>query len=286
MKGAIVINQFLSGQSFREPADMMVSSAEKMSLKMSVFSNTDLTVPIGDSESVSKVLDGADFVVFWDKDVMLAKNLEVCGIPVFNCSECIRLCDDKSLTHLVLSDRGIPSIRTVVSPMSFGQPIGEWVRSITDFFQFPIVVKDCFGSFGQQVRLVRNAEELMLESKDGKPRIFQEYIECNGEDLRLEVVGGKVAASVKRRAPEGDFRSNASNGGVMVPYEPSDEEKALAIDAAAAVKADYAGVDIIQSANGPVVCEVNSNAHIKNLCNATGIDVSKDILEHIIDNLR
>ena len=33
--------------------------------------------------------------------------------------------------------------------------------------------------------------------------------------------------------------------------------------------------------DGPVVCEVNSNAHIRNLYECTGRDVSYDILGHI-----
>lgn len=36
----------------------------------------------------------------------------------------------------------------------------------------------------------------------------------------------------------------------------------------------------------PAVCEVNSNAHIKNLAECTGHDVSQDILEHIVSSLR
>jgi len=99
----------------------------------------------------------------------------------------------------------------------------------------------------------------------------------------LEVVGERVVAAVKRKAAEGDFRANASNGGTMTEYVPTEEEAILAIDAAAAVQADFAGVDIINSSEGPVVCEVNSNAHIMNLKNATGIDVSDSIIRHIVD---
>ena len=69
----------------------------------------------------------------------------------------------------------------------------------------------------------------------------------------------------------------------MAKYVPTEEEAILAIDAAAAVQADFAGVDIINSPEGPVVCEVNSNAHITNLKNATGIDVSDNIIRHIVN---
>ncbi|MBR4686297.1 RimK family alpha-L-glutamate ligase [Methanomassiliicoccales archaeon LGM-RCC1] len=283
MRGAVVINGHLCNDSFREPADMIVQAGSRAGIPIEVFHNTDLTVPIGDEEAFHEKLGDCDFVVFWDKDVKLAKNLEVCGYPVFNCSECIRVCDDKSLTHLTLADYGIPSIRTLASPMTFGQPLGDWVKTAQDILGYPMVVKDCFGSFGEQVRLIVDETDLMNESSDPVPKIFQEYIECDAEDIRIEVVGEKVVASVKRKAAEGDFRANASNGGTMTKYVPTEEEAILAIDAAAAVQADFAGVDIINSPEGPVVCEVNSNAHITNLKNATGIDVSDHIIRHIVN---
>lgn len=286
MDGAIVINRYLDGPSFREPAEMISEAAGRLGLGMKTYLNTDLSVPIGDSDAFHEILGDIGFVVFWDKDVKLAKNLEVCDIPVFNCSECIRICDDKSLTHLTLADYGIPSIRTIASPMSFGRPYDDFAKVVMDTFTFPLISKDCFGSYGKEVRMVRNEEELMKELSSGVPKIFQDYIECNGQDLRLEVVGGEVIASVKRKAPEGDFRSNASNGGVMVTYEPTEDEKSLAIEASEAVEANFCGVDIIQTSEGPVVCEVNSNAHIKNLMNATGINASDAILRHIVNFLR
>ena len=286
MDGAIIINGYLLDSSFREPADMITAAAEKAGIGMKTFRNNDFTVPIGDSDSLGRILGDVDFVIFWDKDVLLAKNLEVCDIPVFNCSECIRVCDDKALTHLTLADCDIPSIRTVASPMAFGNSCEALADSIMGAFGFPFVVKDCAGSFGKQVRLVKDRADLEKELRDPKPKIFQDYIECGGQDIRVEVVGGRVVASVKRQAPVGDFRSNASNGGTMSPYKPTEEEAELAILAADAVEANFCGVDIIQTSDGPVVCEVNSNAHIKNLMNATGINASDAILKHIVNFLR
>ncbi len=282
MRGAVVINGYLNSGSFREPADMMVEAGKRHEVPFSVIQNTDLVCPIGDADSLSERLGDVDFVVFWDKDVDLARNLEVCGYPVVNCSECIRICDDKAQTHMTLAEYGIPTIETMVSPMTFGHPVDGWADRVKEEFGFPLVAKDRFGSFGEGVRLIRDEEGLRKETSDGVQRLFQPYVECGSQDLRLQVVGERVVASVKRIAPEGDFRANASIGGKMVHYKPTEDEKELAVEAAAAVQADFAGVDIIQSKDGPLVCEVNSNAHITNLRNATGVDVADIILEHII----
>lgn len=283
MKGAVVINGYLDGMKFREPADMMVEAGERHGIPMKVFLNSELSTPIGDADALSEKMGDVDFIIFWDKDVKLAKNLEICGYPVINCSEAIRICDDKAMTHLTLAEYGIPSIKTVSSPMTFGYPYQDWVGSVADIIGFPMVVKDCFGSFGKQVYLVHNLDELREHASGDVPKIFQEYVECDGRDIRIEVVGEKVVAAVIRTAAMGDFRANATIGGIMEKYTPTEEEAQLAIEAAAAVQADIAGVDILNSPKGPIVCEVNSNAHIKNLCNATGIDVSENIIEYIIE---
>lgn len=288
MNGAIVSNAFLHGDKYSQPADMLCSAAKDMGMVLTGMTNADLTFPLGDSETCRELLGDADFIIFWDKDVPCAENIELCGIPVFNSSGCIRVCDDKALTHLAMIRNGVETIDTVCCPLSFGAYDSEWfIESAEERLGYPMVVKDRFGSFGQQVRLVNGRKSLAEElSGPYKPRILQRYIECGASDLRLEVVGGKVVAAVKRIGPEGDFRSNTTIGGRMEVHEPSPEEVELAIGAASAVDADFAGVDIIIDDGTPTVCEVNSNAHIKNLRNCTGRDVSYDILKHIISQLR
>ena len=281
MRGAAVINGYLDGASFREPADMVAAAGERQGIPIRVFANSDLVVPIGDTGAFSERLGDVDFILLWDKDVRLAKNLEICGYPVINCSEAIRICDDKSLTHLTLAEHGIPSVRTVSGPMSFDRPYGDSAETIAEQIGFPMVVKDCFGSYGEQVRLIDSIEMLRNEAMEGVPRIFQEFIGCGGTDIRIEVVGEDAVAAVTRTAPKGDFRANASNGGTMARYTPTEEESRLAVEAAVAVQADFAGVDILRTEDGPVVCEVNSNAHIKNLLDATGIDVSDLMIGYI-----
>ncbi len=180
MKGAVVINGYLDGISFKEPADMLIAAGARQDIPIDVFTNSDLIAPIEDTDSLSEKLGEQDFILFWDKDVRLAKNLEVCGYSVINCSEAIRICDDKSLTHLILADYGIPSIRTIASPMTFGRPYEDAAEGIAEKIGFPMVVKDCFGSFGEQVRLLNDMDGLLKEMKGGTPKIFQEFIDCGG----------------------------------------------------------------------------------------------------------
>lgn len=281
MKGLFVSNAYLRGAKFSEPASMLVSAAASDGVDLEAVTNADLVFPVGGP--APGILDDADFVLFWDKDVRCARNIELCGVRVFNTSSCIAVCDDKSATHLALSERGVPSIETLVCPMSFG-PYDDlsFLDSAAETLGFPMMVKDCYGSFGQQVRLARDADDLRgMFSGPYVPRILQRYIECGSTDYRVEVVGGEAVAAMRRRGPEGDFRSNTTIGGRMENCSPDRGVLELAVDASNAVGADFCGVDIIESPDGPVVCEVNSNAHIRNLLDCTGRDVSHDILAHV-----
>ena len=283
MNGVFVSNAYLRDPKFSEPAQMFSTAAERLGISLRCVTNADLVFAVGAVTEVDEMLGKDDFVIFWDKDVRLARNLQICGYPVFNSPRCIEICDDKAMTHIALADRLIPSIETLVCPMCFGEyPDLDFLDEAADRLGFPMVVKDCYGSFGMQVRMARDLRSLKkLFEGPYVPRILQRYIECSSSDIRLEVVGNEVVASVLRHGPPGDFRSNCTIGGRMIPYVPTREERDLAIAAAGAVGADFCGVDIIRTREGPKVCEVNSNAHIKNLYECTGRDVSYDILDHI-----
>ena len=278
MRGAMVVNGFLAGGKFDEPTAMMSAAARGLGIELDVVRNCDLCAPIGE-----RPLD-ADFVVFWDKDVTLAMSLEAAGLRLFNSAQCIMDCDDKARTHLALARAGVPSLRTIPCPKTFegvGYTDRGFLMDAVRTLGFPMVVKDCFGSFGQQVRLAHDVTELEALVTGDRPMILQEYVECGGEDLRIEVVGGEAVAAVRRTAKPGEFRANATLGGTMHPHEPTREESELAVAAAEALEADFCGVDILKGSDGPVVIEVNSNAHLRNITECTGIDIATAIMAHI-----
>lgn len=90
-----------------------------------------------------------------------------------------------------------------------------------------------------------------------------------GRDRRLFVVGDRVIAAIERRNEHGDFRANIEHGGVASAYFPTAQESALALAACRALGLDFGGVDLLEAEDGPVVCEVNSNAHFAGLLSAT-----------------
>ncbi len=297
MRGVLITNGFFWSTKFDELADMLVRSANERGVELSKMENTGCLVDTG-LMTFPGFRGWPDFVILWDKDVMLAEFFEHQGIPVFNSSKAIALCDDKRKTHLALMANGLPMPRTIFAPMTYdniGFTDHVFLNRVSDRLGFPFIVKEAFGSFGEQVHLVKNKTQLYelfgLNTKGKKTGesklscnqiIFQEFIKSSkGKDVRLQVVGADVVGAMLRTS-EKDFRANASIGGECRAYEPSDDEVWLAKQAAHAVGADFAGVDLLFGDEGMLVCEVNSNAHFKNLLQATGINTADEIINHII----
>ncbi|WP_404444141.1 RimK family alpha-L-glutamate ligase [Sutcliffiella horikoshii] len=286
----IIYNGNLPEQKFIELAEWFDTEAKKHAVSTKLIKNNELFPTVTNGQATLELLHNhqelPDFVFFLDKDVLLARHLEKMGIPVYNSASCIEICDNKSLTFQALAGHGIPMPKTLFAPMVFHSHENlEPFYHAADTLGFPIVVKEAYGSFGMQVYLIASMEELLVKVKEigNRPFLMQEFITSSkGKDIRLNVVGDEVVASMMR-VSETDFRANVSNGGKMFNYTPSTYEKEVAIKSAKLVGADFAGVDLLFAEDGsPLVCEINSNAHIKNIYDCTGINVATYIVPHIL----
>ena len=287
MNGILVVNKFLSTEKFRDIYTRLNNAFSEREVTLSLCANSDLIAPLGEKLPFPAK---PDFVLFWDKDVSLARQMESEGIPVFNSASAIEICDDKAKTHLTLL--GLPMPKTILSPMTFpniGFTDTDFLNNVAKELGFPVVVKEAFGSFGAQVYLANNFSELLEITKahEKTPLIFQELIkESFGRDVRMNVVGHKFRAAMLRESRDGDFRSNVTLGGSGTSYSPTEAEIELAEEASRRLGLDFAGIDILFGKDGPLLCEVNSNAHFKSTYDCTGVDLASLIAEHIISKLR
>ncbi len=271
MKGVLAVNHFLVSDKFNMLHRALAASARKQNIGFSVKTNLELSLEMPE----------CDFVLFWDKDINLARRLEQAGLPVFNSADSIEKCDDKARTYTELLGC-VQQPETIIAPKTyFKADFTEFAEQAAEKLGLPVVFKECFGSFGEQVFLCGTVEEILNHVTE-KPFILQKFIaESAGQDKRIEVVGGRVVAAIER-FNEADFRSNITNGGTMKPCTPSENECRLAVDACERLGLHFGGVDIL---DGGMVCEVNSNAHIINIMECTGIDIAAEIFEEIKRNL-
>lgn len=272
MNGILAVNHFLNTEKFNELHNHLIKSAAQCNINLILKTNLELATQKADG----------DFVLFWDKDINLARAIEKSGTPVFNSADAIEKCDDKARTYIEL-DGIVPQPKTLAAPKTyFTCDMNEFVENAVDILGLPLIFKECFGSFGAQVYLCRTYEDITSHISE-RPFILQEFIrESAGTDVRIEIVGKKCVNAVKR-FNRNDFRSNVTNGGTMTPYAATPAEIKTAVDACTALDLTFGGVDIL---NNGMVCEVNSNAHIINIMKATGKDIAPLIFKEITEQIK
>jgi RimK family alpha-L-glutamate ligase len=213
--------------------------------------------------------------------------IEERGVPVVNSPRAIERAVDKFYTDALLREAGLPTPETVVCGTMADAM--EAVRRIGD-----VVIKPLFGSMGHGLVRVGDPDVAfrVLKSLDQVRSVFyiQRYIDHGGRDVRVFVVGGRVVGAIERHAAAGDWRTNVARGADARAIELPAEWAQLALRAAAAIGADYAGVDLLPAADGRVfVLEVNGIPGWQGLQQATGLDVAGSLVDHLevrIDEVR
>ncbi|MDP4822778.1 MAG: 30S ribosomal protein S6--L-glutamate ligase [Aestuariivirgaceae bacterium] len=155
----------------------------------------------------------------------------------------------------------------------------------------PVVVKLLEGTQGIGVVLgetYKSAKSVIDAFHGANVNILvQEFIkEAEGEDVRAFVIGTKVVAAMKRKGAEGEFRSNLHRGGSAEKARISPQERAMAITAARSMGLNVCGVDMLRSARGPVVLEVNSSPGLEGIENSTKVDVADSIIAYLEKHAR
>jgi ribosomal protein S6--L-glutamate ligase len=192
---------------------------------------------------------------------------------------------DKLRCLQVLSKEGIGLPKTVFT--NYSRDVKHVVDSAGGA---PVVLKLLEGTQGLGVVLAENmnAAQSVLEAFNGlKARVIvQEFIrEAKGADIRAFVVDGEVVGAMRRHGKPGEFRSNLHRGGTSSIIELSTEEKYTAVLAAKAVGLGVAGVDLLQSARGPLVLEVNSSPGLAGIEKTTKTDIASKIIQYIERNV-
>ena len=214
------------------------------------------------------------------------RQFEMLGVFPVNESVAITRARDKLRSMQLLSRKGVGL--PVTGFASAPDDIPDLINMVGGA---PLVIKLLEGTQGIGVVLAetRKAAESVIEAFMGLSAdiMVQEYIkEAGGADIRCFVVDGKVVASMKRQAKEGEFRSNLHRGGTASLIRITPEERATAVRAARIMGLNVAGVDILRSNHGPLVMEVNSSPGLEGIEAATGKDVAALIIRFIEKSAR
>lgn len=188
---------------------------------------------------------------------------------------------DKLRSLQILSKAGVDMPRTVFT--NYSKDVASTVERVGGA---PCIIKLLEGTQGIGVVLAesRKAAVAVIEAFNSlKARVIvQEFIqEAKGEDIRAFVVDGAIVGAMRRKGKEGEFRSNLHRGGAAELIELSPEEEEIAIHAARALGLRVAGVDMLQSARGPLILEVNASPGLEGIEKATGQDIASSIIQYV-----
>ncbi|MGM0575357.1 MAG: 30S ribosomal protein S6--L-glutamate ligase [Myxococcota bacterium] len=212
----------------------------------------------------------------------VVRQFEMMSTFTANAAEAITRSRDKLRAIQLLAQRGLP-----IPVTSFAHSTKDIEGLIGVVGGAPLIVKLLEGTQGSGVVLAetRKAAESVIgafHQLDANILVQQFVKEARGEDLRAFVVGDRIVAAMRRTAREGEFRANIHQGGTAEAVTLTPSEETLALEAAATVGLNVAGVDMLQGREGPLVLEVNSSPGLEGIEAATGLDVAGEIVDWVI----
>jgi ribosomal protein S6--L-glutamate ligase len=216
----------------------------------------------------------------------VVNQFDMMGVPVLNNSIPIARARDKLRALQLLSRFGIDIPRTVMCRYRDEVPL-----AVQQVGGLPCIMKLIQGTQGVGVLIASSMSEVegMLDTlwTLGQEILLQELIaESRGKDVRALVIGDRVVAAMRRTAREGEFRSNIHRGGEGQALDLPTGYAAVAVKAARVIGLEVAGVDMLESRDGPKIMEVNSSPGFEGLEGVTGTDIASLYVEHAIEYAR
>jgi ribosomal protein S6--L-glutamate ligase len=211
----------------------------------------------------------------------VVRQFEMMGVYCLNESQAIARSRDKLRCLQILSRHNIGMPVTVYTRMP------EHVRDCIELVGgVPVIIKLLEGTQGVGVVLAESnaTAESVIEAFHGldKNILIQQFVkEAKGSDLRALVVGKRVVASMRRQAVPGEFRSNLHRGGTAKKEHLPPAYRQTALQAARVLGLRVAGVDMLESRDGPMVMEVNSSPGLEGIERATNVDVAGSIIDYL-----
>ena len=202
------------------------------------------------------------------------------NVPCLNHADAFVKARDKWLSLQLLLANGIAVPTSLLGGLE--TKANDAVRHIGA----PIILKTLSGSQGIGVVLAERPQSAvsMLETlkQANVPTLAQEFIaEAQGADLRCFVVGNRIVAAMQRIGQAGEFRANCHRGARAEKVILTEQEKHVALNATKVLGLDVAGVDLIRSANGPLVLEVNASPGLEMIEKTSGIDIALQMILYL-----
>lgn len=262
---------------------LLMAALDRMNVPYVRFDDADFDLGLGADELSPRTQELRACDLVWNRSLSFGRAvytteiLEALGIPSVNSSGIVATCGDKARTSMALERAGVPQPESVVAFTP------EGALAAIERMGYPAVIKPVVGSWGRMVARVddRGAAEALLETRAAlggwQSNVFyvQRYIDKPGRDLRVFVSGDRAIAAIARNSAH--WVTNTARGATVEGLPISAELERLALAAARAVSAGarfcQLAIDIVESADGPLVLEVNHSCEFRNSSAPTGVDI-------------
>ncbi len=219
----------------------------------------------------------------------ILRQLEMNGTPVINTPQAIQNAANKYHSTCLLAQANLPVPQTRAVQSTEGA-----LNALAEFGD--AVIKPVFGYKGIGIVRIKDGtafhpnneprpepiEQLIDELIREKEMLYiQEFIANPGRDIRAFVVNGSVIGAIYRTAADGSWLNNLSQGGTAARCVLSPEQEEICIRAAETIGTVFAGVDIIEGPNGPVILEVNGTPSGAGIYEAWGINAAEQIIDYV-----
>ena len=211
----------------------------------------------------------------------VVRQFAMTGAYCLNSATAIANSRDKLLAHQLMAQSGLPMPIT-----AFASSPHDTDDLITMVGGPPLIVKLLYSSQGNGVVLAENkksAQSVIDAFRNAEANfLVQQFIaDAAGQDIRCIVLDGKIIATMRRQAPSDDFRANLHKGGSAHQVKITSEERKIAVKAARIMGLKFAGVDLLRSANGPLLLEVNSSPGLEGIEKTSGVDIAGHVMDYI-----
>jgi len=212
----------------------------------------------------------------------LLHKLQRLGMFIVNSPLSIERSVDKYHTLALFEEHGLPVPQTVVT-----ESLEEALKGFHDLGG-DVVLKPLFGS--------RGIGSTRVTDPDVAERLFravifyhgvlylQKFIPHGGSDVRAFVVDDRVVAAMRRVAD--DWKTNVSLGAKPIALTLNSEFEELAVEAARVLGCKIAGVDILETDDGPVIIELNSQPGWRGLQTVASVNIAEEIVKFVVSEMK
>lgn len=288
----VLLTRFHSNHTNSGFISRLVEEAVKSGHKLTIINPADVILSFTGSRA-------SDFPVLWnsqpfpeDADLILpsarwddahtwqiAETLQAWQRPVVLHNR-VPLGDHVTMARL-FARREIPSPRTWV----LSQPVQ--LAIVLPEIRFPCIMRSRYGGAGRRLVVVQHSGEAYALAEQlsnvGQPFMIQDLPEPVGEDIRVLVIGNRVAAAIHRKGPEGFVRPRESGNAHVSVADLSDEEMKTVQAAAELYGAPFCTVGILRTPQGALLLEVARAPTLDEIEAASGQNLAAQIVTHLAE---